>query len=327
MADFDVFNGDADGLCALHQLRLSEPRRATLVTGVKRDIALLGRIVEQVRTGDRVTVLDIAVEPNRPALDAVLGRGAGVRWFDHHLPGPLPDTPALEAIIELSPEVCTSLLVDRHLGGCHRAWAIVAAFGDGLATVAGRLAADAGFPAHDAAALRRLGEAINYNAYGDSVDDLLLPPDRLYARIARHEDPLGFLRDDPVAGELSVLMTRDLALAEGVDPVIDAPHGIAYVLPDEAWARRINGPFANAIADRFPGKAIAVLTHRSGGALQASVRAPRKRPQGAAEFCQRYPTGGGRSGAGGVNRLDSDAVTAFLDDFVRHFARPEGAGD
>ena len=39
----DVFNGDADGICALTQLRNAEPRNATLVTGVKRDIALLDR--------------------------------------------------------------------------------------------------------------------------------------------------------------------------------------------------------------------------------------------------------------------------------------------
>ena len=33
MKFYDVFNGDADGLCALHQLRLAEPRDAVLVTG------------------------------------------------------------------------------------------------------------------------------------------------------------------------------------------------------------------------------------------------------------------------------------------------------
>ena len=44
MQYFDVFNGDADGMCALHQLRLSYPRRAALVTGVKRDIDLLRRV-------------------------------------------------------------------------------------------------------------------------------------------------------------------------------------------------------------------------------------------------------------------------------------------
>ena len=44
MTRFDVFNGDADGLCALQQLRLAQPRETPLVTGVKRDIALLGRV-------------------------------------------------------------------------------------------------------------------------------------------------------------------------------------------------------------------------------------------------------------------------------------------
>ena len=55
MAYFDVFNGDADGLCALQQLRLAEPRAATLVTGVKRDIALLRRVPRV--AGASVTVL------------------------------------------------------------------------------------------------------------------------------------------------------------------------------------------------------------------------------------------------------------------------------
>jgi hypothetical protein len=41
---YDVFNGDADGICALHQLRLANPRDAVLLTGVKRDIALLQRV-------------------------------------------------------------------------------------------------------------------------------------------------------------------------------------------------------------------------------------------------------------------------------------------
>ena len=49
---FDVFNGDADGLCALQQLRLAEPRAAELVTGAKRDIELLARVDAQ--AGDEV---------------------------------------------------------------------------------------------------------------------------------------------------------------------------------------------------------------------------------------------------------------------------------
>jgi len=57
--DYDVFNGDADGIISLVQLRLSEPRDAKLITGRKRDIQLLERVSAQV--GDRVTVLDRAL--------------------------------------------------------------------------------------------------------------------------------------------------------------------------------------------------------------------------------------------------------------------------
>jgi len=77
MAYFDVFNGDADGIgiCALQQLRLIELREATLVTGVKRDIGLLTRILAN--PDYEVTVLDISLgqESGRPP------------HFDHHFPG------------------------------------------------------------------------------------------------------------------------------------------------------------------------------------------------------------------------------------------------
>ena len=54
---YDVFNGDADGICALIQLRLAESAEATLITGVKRDIAL----ARQLPTTEPVnaTILDI----------------------------------------------------------------------------------------------------------------------------------------------------------------------------------------------------------------------------------------------------------------------------
>jgi len=116
--NYDVFNGDADGLCALHQMRLARPEAATLVTGVKRDIGLLARV--DARAGDEILVLDIAVEKNAAALAAALGKGARVRWFDHHESGELPVHANFQANIDTSAEVCTSLLVDRHLGGAQR---------------------------------------------------------------------------------------------------------------------------------------------------------------------------------------------------------------
>ena len=44
MANYDVFNGDADGICALQQLRLNDPIESKLITGVKRDIQLLDHV-------------------------------------------------------------------------------------------------------------------------------------------------------------------------------------------------------------------------------------------------------------------------------------------
>ena len=60
---FDVFNGDADGICALHQLRLAEPADSELVTGPKRDISLLKRV--NAAAGDHITVLDTGVAVSR----------------------------------------------------------------------------------------------------------------------------------------------------------------------------------------------------------------------------------------------------------------------
>ena len=123
---FDVtrtyaFNGDADGLCALQQLRLAgDPAAeaaATLVTGVKRDIALLERVAASASAGDEVTVLDVSLDVNRAGLLALLAAGARVRYFDHHFAGDIPADPALEPHIDTAPNVCTALLVDRYLDG------------------------------------------------------------------------------------------------------------------------------------------------------------------------------------------------------------------
>src|SRR6187401_309333 len=120
-----VFNGDADGLCALQQLRLAAPRagvnKKALITKMKRDIALLDRVRSV--ASDTCTVLDISLDVNRAGLVALLAGGVSVRYFDHHFAGDIPAHPALEAHIDLSPNICTSLIVDRTLGGRFRRWA------------------------------------------------------------------------------------------------------------------------------------------------------------------------------------------------------------
>ena len=65
----DIFNGDADGLIARHQYRLAFPvsnGQLRLITGVKRDIALVGQL--DASLVDEVTVFDISYDQNAAAV-------------------------------------------------------------------------------------------------------------------------------------------------------------------------------------------------------------------------------------------------------------------
>ena len=310
---FDVFNGDADGLCALHQLRLAEPLDSRLVTGVKRDIALLQRI--EPAPGDSVTALDIAVEKNAAPLAAFLARGVRVRWFDHHNPGELPAHADFEAHIDTAAEVCTSLLVDRYLHGRYRAWAVAAAFGDNLHAAARLAAEPLGLDEDRLAALRALGECLNYNGYGETVADLHFPPDALYRRLHPFADPFAFIAEAPEFRRLRDGYEEDMALAMEVNAHTERPTGAVFILPDAPWARRVSGVYANELATAHPDRAHALLTRSPRGHYVVSVRAPLTNRTGADELCRRFETGGGRKAAAGINVLP----VALLEDFVAAF--------
>jgi hypothetical protein len=312
---YDVFNGDADGICALHQLRLAEPRASVLITGAKRDIALLERVGAQ--SGDVVTVLDISLARNAAALARLLARGVACRYFDHHVPGEIPAHPKLEAFIDTSPEVCTSLLVDRYLEGRHRVWAVVAAFGDNLAASAREAAASLKLNEVQLAQLQELGECINYNAYGDSVDDLHYHPADLYQTLSRYADPFLFLSGEPVCEVLRVARADDLFRASELKPAAATPKSAIYVLPDAAWSRRVNGTFGNQLAAAHPLRAHAVLV-TGGNGYAVSVRSPVAAPRGADAVCREFG-GGGRQGAGGIDRLPADDYARFVAAFTRTY--------
>ncbi|MGH8773236.1 MAG: acetyltransferase, partial [Burkholderiales bacterium] len=261
MARHDVFNGDADGIGALLQLRLSEPVASTLVTGVKRDIKLLERVAPEPSLD--ITVLDISLAENSDALELLLGAGAQVRYFDHHHAGTLPDHPALKAHIDTSPEVCTSLLVDRFLSGTQRIWAVVAAFGDNLDAPARRAAEPLGLAPTQIEKLRDLGQAINYNAYGETVDDLFFHPADLYRRLYRRAEPFSFIAEDDAYPVLRDGFASDMAQARNVVAEVEKPGCALYLLPDAKWSRRVSGAFSNALVNRFPDRAHAVLTPKA----------------------------------------------------------------
>lgn len=313
----DAFNGDADGLCALHQWRLVHPAESLLVTGVKRDVHLLSRV--QAGPGDVVTVFDIALRENRDDAQRLLEHGAALVYFDHHETAELAPSPRLTLHWDPSPDVCTSLIVDRELGGVHRLWAVVAAFGDNLDEVGKRLAAERRVNAGDTEALAELGRLLNYNAYGDTLADLHVHPAELYRAIQPYRNPLRCSKEVPQLAVLRDAFAGDWALASDVPPVRAGPTGIAVRLPAEPWARRIHGTLANRLAGDSPERAVAVLVENEDGTVRVSVRAPQTRPEGADRLCREFPTGGGRALAAGISRLPAGEVESFLTRFERTF--------
>jgi hypothetical protein len=313
----DAVNGDADGICALHQLRLAEPADSQLITGVKRDIGLLKRVDAQ--PGDQVTALDIAVEKNTTALAALLERGVKVRWFDHHNPGELPVHPNFEVHIDTAADVCTSLLVDRHIGGRYRPWAVAAAFGDNLHDAARRAAEPLGLDESRLAQLRQLGECLNYNGYGETLKDLHFHPADLYRLVRPYADPFAFIHEAPEFATLRQGYAADMAAARAARPAEARAGGTVYILPDAAWARRVSGVYANDLATESPERAHALLTRSPKGHYVVSVRAPLANRIGADSLCGRFDTGGGRKAAAGINVLPEARIPDFIAAFFETY--------
>ena len=317
MQFYDIFNGDADGICALQQLRLDDPRASVLVTGVKRDVLLLDRV--NAAAGDELTVLDVSLRSNAAGLRRALQAGARCRYFDHHAAGDIPRHANLRAYIDTAPDICTSLIVDRYLEGRHRPWAVVAAFGDNLPGPARRAAAELDVDEAGIERLRELGEFINYNAYGETVDDLHYHPADLFETISHYSDPEDFLSGEPVYEVLRDALADDLTRAGSLAPQTASAAAALYVLPDAAWSRRIHGFFANQLALRHPKRAHALLVGRCGG-YTVSVRAPTENPRGADVLCLKFETGGGRQAAAGINRLPEADYSRFAAEFTKAFA-------
>ena len=312
--NYDVFNGDADGIISLVQLRLSEPREVELVTGRKRDIKLLSRV--KAGNDDKVTVLDISMRSNAEDLQRILNSGADVFYVDHHNAGDIPEAENLTALIDTSPEICTAMLVDSYLEGAHRAWAITAAFGDNFPKLAARKAKGYDLPLEQ---LERLGMLVNYNGYGGTIDDLLYHPADLYHELASFNTPMDFLNENsPVFDKLEAGYETDLANAKQAKVLDETPQGSIITLADSAGSRRISGVFGNQLAQDNPELAHAILTAQEGGYL-VSIRAPLSKRSGADTLALQFETGGGRSAAAGINHLADVDVDRFIKAFRAAF--------
>lgn len=316
---FDIFNGDADGICALIQLRLAKPLDATLITGVKRDIALLRQVTA--KAGDKVTVLDVSLDKNRQPLLDLLARQVDVFYVDHHQAGDIPQHPQLTALINCDANLCTSLLVDQHLKHRYSAWAVVGAFGDNLHDSAIKAAQHLNLSDQQLSQLRQLGVCINYNAYGSSIEDLHFQPQQLYRLLSGYVSPLQFITErSDIYQQLLDAYQADMARAWNVTPHQHGDYTAVFMLPDEKWARRVSGVWSNELANRYPERAHAVLSRHAQGGYVVSVRAPLNNKTGADQLCARFPGGGGRKAAAGINQLAEQQLPQFIDAFVEQYS-------
>lgn len=323
MQAYAVFNGDADGLCALQQLRLYRPAEAQvwqLITGVKRDIGLLAAIAT-VQEAD-ITVLDISLDKNRTALRQLLAQGNRVLYIDHHYAGDIPGSALLNAHIDTSPHTCTALLVDQFLGGPFTPWALVGAFGDNLHELAMERAAELGLDQEACADLLELGTLLNYNSYGEGIQDLHVHPLKLCQEMHAHSDPLHYMRQSRLLPLIRRGYEKDQRHLQTESRCERFSGGRVFFLPNAAWARRVSGVFANRCAGEEPNKAHAILQQRDGGDMRVSVRAPVHCPEGADALCRHFAGGGGRSAAAGIDSLPEEELPRFLELFCRHFPAP-----
>ena len=320
MKIIDVFNGDADGICALIQLRNAKPLDSELVTGVKRDIKLLSRV--DASAGDNVTVLDISLDSNREGLTNLLEQGAKVQYFDHHFAGDeMMEHPNLETFINTAADCCTSTLVNLQLEGAYQHWAIVGAYGDNLFKVGEALSKASGLSESQREQLEKLGTYINYNGYGATVEDLHFPPAELYLAMKDFATPFDFFEQGKATFEkLENGYLEDMESAAKTPAMHETAVSAAFLLPNAAWARRVSGVYGNALANDFPSRAHAVITEREQGGYLVSVRAPLNNKTGADEICRQFPSGGGRKAAAGINELPEDQLQAFIDTLDAFYA-------
>ena len=315
MTHYHVFNGDADGLCAMVQLYRSAPMPdAVIVTGRKRDINLLGRV--DAGAGDVVTVLDISMRSNSDDLRRLLKTGAQVFYVDHHNAGDIPDHDNLSAIIDTSSQMCTAVLVDDILQARYRAWAVTGAFGDNFPALAKARGAGMDWPLDR---LQRLGILLNYNGYGASLEDLHFHPEQLYLAMRGYDSPMEFLAARPeIFTVLDTGYTADMATARAGEVRDKSDKGLIVRLADNAASRRASGGYGNALAQENPRRAHAVLTHNDGGYV-VSVRAPLANRTGADTLCLQFNTGGGRAAAAGINHLPHEDLDRFAAAFRAAF--------
>ena len=279
-----AYNGDADGICSMVQWGLVHGIDGHRVTGVKRDIELLKRV--HPKSDDEIIVMDISLARNHSRAQELISDGFEISWFDHHLEG--EPIEGLNSSIDTSSNVCTATIVQKHLE-IESDWAQVALHGDGLSIHSSK------------PEFKELGELLNYNGYGADLSDLHFHPDELMQLCLQARTPQNFILS-PAFEKLKQGFESDIKQAENIE-MIDG----YYLLPNEAWARRVVGVMAHRINENSEGPHVIAID--KGETLQISLRGR----NGIGDLCAMFG-GGGRATAGGIDALPKSEITALMNE-------------
>ena len=318
MANYDVFNGDTDGIFAWHQLRLAHPRDATIVTGVKRDVGLVSRV--NAGKGDMVTVMDVSHAKNRKDVQRLLDSGAIVEYFDHHDPSELIAHPNITYHINTEPNISTGLIVNSYVKGKNCLWSIATAFGDNHIELAINMAKSEGLDDEQINLLKQIGLVVNYNSYGQTADDLFYSPEEIAEAVkACGSDVFRFTEQSDIFSTLLENFSNDMASAGCQEPYSINENGVIYTLPNEDCTHRIMGSFSNHLVSTNKDLACAISVLNSDGTYRISVRSSINNPHGAGDLCKKFG-GGGREKAAGINNLPESELEEFKEEFEGTFS-------
>ena len=318
MTNYDVFNGDTDGIFAWHQLRLTHPRDAEIVTGVKRDVNLASKV--NAEEGDLVTIMDVSHAKNRKDVQRILDSGAIIEYFDHHDPKELIEHPNITYHINTEPNISTGLIVNSHVNGQNCLWSIATAFGDNHLDLAMNMAKSESLSDEQVLILKQIGLVVNYNSYGQTIEDLFYSPEEI-AEAARAcgSDIFKFLEQGDIFSTLLENFNADMSSAVCQEPFSISKNGVIYTLPNEAWTHRIMGSFSNHLVSTNKNLACAIAVLNSDGTYRISVRSSINNPHGAGNLCGNFG-GGGREKAGGINNLPASGMNTFKEEFDKVFS-------
>ncbi len=318
MTNYDVFNGDTDGIFAWHQLRLTHPRDAEIITGVKRDVNLASKV--NAEDGDLVTIMDVSHAKNRKDVQRILDSGAIIEYFDHHDPKELIEHPNITYHINTEPNISTGLIVNSHVNGQNRLWSIATAFGDNHLDLAMNMAKSESLSDEQVLILKQIGLVVNYNSYGQTIEDLFYSPEEI-AEAARAcgSDIFKFLEQGDIFSTLLENFNADMSSAVCQEPFSISKNGVIYTLPNEAWTHRIMGSFSNHLVSTNKNLACAIAVLNSDGTYRISVRSSINNPHGAGNLCGNFG-GGGREKAGGINNLPASDMNTFKEEFDKVFS-------